>query len=347
MTDRQLEALRKRWELRMKYAWLASLEQIKKEMKAKNIIPGSHEAQQLIASEVGAWFQGGWIQVMTITAASTGEQLRSLGVRTAFDGTSRRTIAALQEHRLRLVQGFTQEQTQVAQTAIHRGLLDGRNPVAQAREFRENIGLTPKQEAIVSNYRRLLTNQDRAALDRKLRDARFDSTVDRSITSGVKLTPDQIDKMVGRYRERMVKLRAETIARTESMRALSTGQDAMYRQAVEEGTLGKDEVELEWVTAKDERVRPSHMVMDGQRRKIGEPFVTGLGNLLYYPRDPFGVAEDTIECRCERAPRHRLFAQVHPPKQGVQPQVGVSILAGKSIGEHIEEVRKALASAPA
>lgn len=301
----------------MKLAYIASVKQMQAELEKTGAQPGSPEAQKIVAAHIGAWYQGGWVQMMTIAAAKTGDDLRADGVPTAFDGTNRRALAAMQEHRLRLVQGFTEEQTQVTLMASQRGLISGINPRATARVFRESIGLAPKQEAAVANYRRLLETNDRAALQRQLRDARFDSTVQTAQVTHVALAPEQIDRMVQRYRERMLKYRAEVIARTESLRALNAGQDAMYQQAIDEGKLSRDEIELEWMTAKDERVRPSHMLMNGQRRKIGEPFISGLGNLLYYPADPAAPAEDTVQCRCTRVPRHRLFEQFHrPPVQG-------------------------------
>lgn len=319
MNAQQIALLQRQWELRMQLAWNVMLQRIRADLKAKEekAKPGSVEAEKLVAAQVGAWFQDGWVSAMTVAAVREGKELRSLGVPTAFDGSSQRTMMALQDHRLRLVRGFSQEQTKVAQTIIQRGLIEGRNPIAQAREIRESIGLTEKQEAQVHRYRTLLETRNRRALQYKLRDARFDPTVARAIEEEKPLAAEQVERMVTRYRERMVKLRAETIARTESMRALHTGTDMMYRQAVDEGTLGKDEIELEWITAKDERVRPSHLVMNGQRRKVGEPFITGLGNLLYFPADPSGAAEDTINCRCSRVPRHRLFAQFHTkPTEG-------------------------------
>jgi len=49
----------------------------------------------------------------------------------------------------------------------------------------------------------------------------------------------------------------------------------------------------EWLTARDELVRPTHQI-DGEVRAIGELFSNG----LRYPQDPAGSAESTINCRC-------------------------------------------------
>ena len=61
---------------------------------------------------------------------------------------------------------------------------------------------------------------------------------------------------------------------------------------------GQADVEGVWHTAADERVRPSHQYMHLQRRPLGEPFLSGDGNLLEYPGDRRAPAEDVIRCRC-------------------------------------------------
>ena len=64
------------------------------------------------------------------------------------------------------------------------------------------------------------------------------------------------------------------------------------------GTLGSDVVAaVEWVAARDSRVRESHRSADGQVVPIGQPFTVG-GATLAYPGDPAGPAAETIRCRC-------------------------------------------------
>lgn len=53
-----------------------------------------------------------------------------------------------------------------------------------------------------------------------------------------------------------------------------------------------------WLTRLDERVRGSHRVMEGQVRKIGEPFLSGDGNHLTRPGDTSAPISDWINCRC-------------------------------------------------
>lgn len=53
-----------------------------------------------------------------------------------------------------------------------------------------------------------------------------------------------------------------------------------------------------WNTRADSLVRASHAAMHNQKKKKGEKFVSGKGNLLSYPGDPFAPADDTMNCRC-------------------------------------------------
>lgn len=47
----------------------------------------------------------------------------------------------------------------------------------------------------------------------------------------------------------------------------------------------------------DGRVRPAHLVADGQEVPEGEPFIVD-GELLMFPGDPKGSPENVINCRC-------------------------------------------------
>lgn len=221
-----------------------------------------------------------------------------------FDQTNARAVAAMRDNQLRLVTNFTEQQRRATQQALIAGIQEGQNPREIARIFRNSIGLTQQQEKWVRNYERALRDLDRASLARELRDRRFDPTVRAAIDRGEPLTKAQIDKMVARYRERTLKLRSETIARTEGLRVVHEGTDEMYRQAIESGQLQSDQLIREWNTAGDEKVRDfangaptSHRTMHHQRRFVGEPFVSGGGNMTMHP-GAFGVGFEDINCRC-------------------------------------------------
>lgn len=242
------------------------------------------------------------VQAVTVGFIDAGEStaafIDGLGVTVAFDQVNQRAVEAMRLNQLRMVVNFTAEQTQVAQTAILRAIERGANPLEAARLFRDSIGLTARQEAAVRNYTRLLEELNREALDRALRDRRFDRLVDRAIRNDQPLTREQIDRMTDRYRERYLKYRSEVIARTEALRSTHQGSKEMFDQAFDDGKLKRKDVSRQWLTAGDERVRGSHNDMDLQERGADEPFQSGDGIFLMYPGDPSAPGRETIQCRC-------------------------------------------------
>lgn len=55
---------------------------------------------------------------------------------------------------------------------------------------------------------------------------------------------------------------------------------------------------IQWKSKKDWKVRPTHIVLDGQSTQIGTPFVTIHGNKIRYPHDPLAPMSETQNCRC-------------------------------------------------
>ena len=81
------------------------------------------------------------------------------------------------------------------------------------------------------------------------------------------------------------------IARTELLRASSQGSYLSALQAHEEYDIP---MERRWLATGDERTRDSHEAMNGELVGMKEKFSNG----LFYPRDPNGAPEETIQCRC-------------------------------------------------
>ncbi len=220
----------------------------------------------------------------------------------------------LSDHSSTLITDILTDQRDMIRSYLTDGLARGDNPrttaldlvgrVSKATGKREGgvIGLTDSQRQWVDNYEADLTSDDPAqALTRALRDARFDRAVIGASESGNPIPADLLDKMVTAYTNRALRMRAESIARTESMTALHTAQQHAITQAVDTGALDKTAVRFRWDTAGDDRVRDSHSEMDGQEVAMGEMFISGDGNALAYPGDPSGPPEDVINCRCTRS----------------------------------------------
>ena len=246
-----------------------------------------------------------WGESFVIAGDETAKVIgNALNISVNYDVVNERALGEMRRNQLRLIRQFSEKQRLATREALQDGIRRGINPKAMAREFRGSIGLTDRQVRAVNNYRRMLEELDSTALKRKLRDGRFDRTVSRAIREGKPLSNQQINNMVGRYRSRYLKYRSEVIARTESLRAVHAGTDEMYQQAFDSGTLRPDTLIRKWDTSKDGRVRGSHRVMEGQTRHVGEPFVTGLGNIMRYPGDPEAPPADSVQDRCAVTTRY-------------------------------------------
>lgn len=223
-----------------------------------------------------------------------------LPITISFDPTNPRAAALMRAERLEFIREFSDEQRTVVRDAIASGLQSGEGPRQIAADFRASVGLTQSQLDTVANYRRLLEQGSADALDRALRDRRFDGSVQRAADGGKPLSADQIAKMVERYRQRMLAYRTENIARTEAGRALSLGRDEAMQQNIDSGTISAELVDQKWGTIIDGRERFSHETMNGQVVPWGQPFISGAGNRLRFPHDPQAPADEIIGCRCSK-----------------------------------------------
>lgn len=259
------------------------------------------------AERVAAVFAGELRSAYVTAAKSVAQHVqaaRSVKV-VVFDETNFRAVARMRENTLDAVRQVTDSQRDLMREVLASGVERGMNPRAIARDFRDSIGLTSGQHQIVENYRRQLQQGDRAALSRELRDRRYDRSVEAALRGERKLTTQQVDTMVERYRQRWITYRSEAVARTEALKVVHQGADDLWRQLVDNGDLDPGKLIHRWVTAKDERVRSSHRPMNGQERDFGEAFRSGNGIKLMYPGDPSAPAKEIVHCRCTRVTVYR------------------------------------------
>lgn len=240
-----------------------------------------------------------------VSSAKNTAALITLTTTTSFDQTNARAVAQMRATRTRIIQSFADKQAAAFNAALEDAAARGLSPRRQVREIINSVGLTEKQQRAVNNYRNMLETSDRRALERSLRDKRFDRTVNRAIRERLPLTRKQIDRMVNRYRQRYLKHRADTIAQTEALSAVHEGNHEMYSQAIETGIFAPDELEQEWYPGRDSKTRGSHAAMREQVRRFGEAFVSGNGILLRYPGDTSAPASERVRCRCAVGTRVR------------------------------------------
>ena len=266
-----------------------------------------HEAVELAAQAGGIRIADAIAAAYVTAGRKTNERVEyefaavaDIELTIGFDQSHDRAVTYMQNDRLRLITEFTDQMRDATREALTDGIRRGLNPLAQARQFRDSIGLTGAQERSVHKFREALDDADSRpsdALSRDLRDRRFDPSIRRAADTNVPLTAAHKDKMLQRYRERLLKFRSNMIARTEALRATHAGIHEAFMQAVDSGHLYADEIEREWDATRDTRTRRDHSAAHGQKRGLNEDFLVG-GSLLRFPGDPNAPARQVIQCRC-------------------------------------------------
>ena len=158
----------------------------------------------------------------------------------------------------------------------------------------------------MSNMRSRLLSGDpdelRKVLRMTKRDRRFDAAIRRAIASGKPMTVSQVDRLTQRYSARLLKLRGDTIARTETARAVEAGRMDAFRQGMNGANIPPQAVYREWLHGgpAPSMARPDHAAMH-KRKIVGldEPWIVG-GALMMYPLDTSMGAgpEHIVNCRC-------------------------------------------------
>ena len=250
-----------------------------------------------------------------------------------FDWTNPRAEAWLRERSSRLVTLINSEQRESIREVLEAGVRAGRNPRSIALDIvgrlnratgrREGgiIGLNGPQAKYAREMREALTGPSGVGIIERdgkrvkkfwigddgtlksaysRRDRRFDSIIRKAIANGTALSQADINRIVGRFEDRLLALRGEMVSRTEALAALNEAADEALRQVVDEGLAPPDAVERVMDATMDSRTRPAHASWDGQVRGIDEPFQSGTGAYLMHPGDTsLGAgADDVVACRC-------------------------------------------------
>lgn len=307
--QRRLEALLARQERHIRQAFAAFLAETRDDRVireiAKLIAAGQvEEALRIVDTYV---IRLGTIipQVFQETArAEMGAMQGAYGgprVALSFDPGNPRAATAMRQNQLEFIRGFSNQQRETTRLALFQAQQAGSGPREAARAFRASIGLTPSQWGAVTNYRRLLEEGSLEALQRDLRDRRFDASVRRAASSGEPLAREQIDRMVDAYHRRSLIARSETIARTEMLRTASAARDEAFRQTLEQAEIDPGEAVKTWRSTGDHRTRHSHRALNGQSVGIDEAFRSPSGASLRFPGDPMAPASEIVNCRCTLA----------------------------------------------
>ncbi len=220
----------------------------------------------------------------------------------------------LKTHSTTLVTRVVEEQKEAIREVLTEGLARGDNPRQSALDIAGSvnkatgkrdggiIGLSGPQIKYVDNARRELLSGDPRLLENYLqrvkRDKRFDKTVLKALKEGKPLPLDVVNKIVGRYSDNLLKLRADTIALHETFASLNSSRHLAFRQQIDSGKILAEDVMKTWKHTPQEHPRFQHVMMNGKKVQFEQPFTAPDGTLLLYPHAPNIPARHTLGCKC-------------------------------------------------
>ena len=139
--------------------------------------------------------------------------------------------------------------------------------------------------SVVEDYVRRFVAEKVKSITRT--DAEWIKSLVRLTLKESELSIDDAAKQIESLGPNYSKRRSFVIGRTE---IIGTSSFAARQSAVQSGFVSTKE----WISSRDERVRESHQDIDGEKRRLNEPYSNG----MMFPGDPDGPAKETIQCRC-------------------------------------------------
>lgn len=193
---------------------------------------------------------------------------RILGIGVKFDLRSPEAEAWIKQYGAQQIKYIDSTTRATIRQIILRGQQEGLTIAEQSKLIKKYIGLLPHHAIAVEKYRDMLSDLD----------------------------PNVRERLVERYRKRLLKWRADTIGLTEAHTACNEGARKTNADAVARGILDPDEYEREWLVTPDHRLCDTCMALSGRRAPLPDGVFPGDGRGP--PKHP--------RCRCvERIVRKR------------------------------------------
>jgi len=248
---------------------------------------------------------GGVYQMTSVRKASGGR------VRIGFDIGAEEAESWARSQSSRRITSITDQTRETVRQKISESLKNGQNPreaaldlVGRMKNGRRTggiIGLDNSQIEYVKSARSELFDLDNAEnyFSRTRRDRRYDAMVRKHIDSGGKtLSRKKLNEIAGRYEDRLITTRAESIARTESLTALNGGRHLSMKQLSDSGTILPQNMKKTWDATGDSKTRDEHQAAEGQTVLYTEPFIVGGYKLMYPGDNTEAPASMIVRCRC-------------------------------------------------
>lgn len=158
-----------------------------------------------------------------VTAGSA--ELERMGIQRelSFALDSPRALQHAREYIPALVREVTDSTREAIRDRMARGFEEWKVPRKIAQEVRDVVGLTSRQASAVTSLRETLEARG--------------------------LPASQVDRQVERMHQRQIRQRSMLIARTETIRAYNTGQQAAWESAATEGLIDAEEARRFWMAS--------------------------------------------------------------------------------------------------
>lgn len=198
-------------------------------------------------------------------AAQSVAQVESAQIGISFNNVNARAVRWAEREAAKQITGLSAQLHRTLNSIITDAMEAGASPRAVAQEVRSLIGLT--------------TNQAR----------QVESLFLQSIRDGV--TESHALRIAERNSNRLIRFRAETIARTETIRAANMGQQLVWDEAVDSNLLPETAKKV-WMATGDDRTCPICAVLDGKTIGIRDDFaVTTRATSFTRQGDTFRVGD--------------------------------------------------------
>ena len=194
--------------------------------------------------------------IETAVVQAGAASLRRIVAGVRFDITNPLATEAAGTITANLVKQVTVETKKSLRVVLNQAFVDRLPPAATARRIKPLIGLHSRQAQAARNFRASL------------------------VASGLKA--DLVDARASRYAAKLLRQRSYLIARTETIRALSAGQQAAWRTARDAGRIPKTSLQR-WSVVGDDRLCPICIALSGIKRKIGQQFPGGISHPPAHP----------------------------------------------------------------
>jgi len=236
-----------------------------------------------------------------------------------WDMTNPRAARFLELQSSREVQSVTEKTKDVIARVMRQGFEEGRGPRSIALDVVGRIGANgrrsggvvglngPQAEAVRNMRRRLESGNISDVKTMSKRDRRFDAALDRHIANGTRPTRKEITKYTTRYSARLLKLRGDTIARTETGASVLGARHEAHKQWQQKTGVSDQFVVKTWDhTGGGRKSRDkTHLPFDGTKVRgldtvFNVPTKVGTVQMLHPLDSSLGAgASDIINCTCD------------------------------------------------